>query len=126
VETYTDTWQPQAEMAYEGLGNRLAMTGYADRQSVTTTYMLDSGQTLLVSAEEQTTAYLYGMGVIGEHAETWAYALTDGTNTPRQMVDDSGDITLTASYTPWDDTLEVHGTGNLNFGYFGGMPECIA
>ena len=36
VETYTTDWQPQAEMAYDGLGNRLEMTGHADGQSVTT------------------------------------------------------------------------------------------
>jgi RHS repeat-associated protein len=125
VETYTDTWQPQAEMAYDGLGNRLAMTGYADGQSVTTQYTFDSGQTLLASAGELTTAYLYGLGAIGEQTDAWAYTLPDGTNTPRQMVDESGKITMTASYTPWGDTLEVHGTGNFTFGHFGGMMDTV-
>jgi YD repeat-containing protein len=125
VETYTTDWQPQAEMAYDGLGNRLAMTGYPDGQSVTTQYSLDSGQTLLASAGEMTTACLYGLGAIGEQTDAWAYTLPDGTNTPRQTVDSSGVVTLTASYTPWGDTLEVHGTGSFTFGYFAGMMDTV-
>ena len=116
VETYSDEWQPQAEMAYDGLGraalpersegsNRLAMTGYADGQSVTTIYALDGRQTLLASAGELTTTYLYGLGVIGEQTDTWAYPLLDGANTARQMVNAEGKVTLTTSYTPWGDTL---------------------
>jgi hypothetical protein len=60
-------WQNQAEMKYDGLGNRLEMTGYAEGQSVTTRYALDNGQVLLAAAGEQTTAYLYGNGVIGDN-----------------------------------------------------------
>jgi RHS repeat-associated protein len=123
VETYTTDWQPQAEMAYDGLGNRLAMTGYADGQSVTTQYALDGGQTLLASAEEQTTAYLYGLGAIGEQTDAWAYSLPDGTNTARQLVNGSGKVTLVSSYTPWGDTLSIQGTGGFTFGYFGGMMD---
>ena len=49
------------------------------------------------------------------------------------MTDDSGEITLTqsytpygevtlaTSYTPWGDTLEIHGTGNFSLGYLSGI-----
>jgi len=49
------------------------------------------------------------------------YSLSDGTNTPRQLTDIQGEITLSASYTPWGDSLELHGTGNFSFGYLGGV-----
>lgn len=47
--------------------------------------------------------------------------MPDGTNTPRQLADVSGEITLSARYTPWGDTLELNGTGNFTFGYLGGI-----
>ena len=121
VESYTNGWEPQAEMVYDGLGNRLAMTAYTDGQSVTTQYTLDKGQTLLAVAGEKATAYLYGLGMIGEQTDAWTYSLPDGSNTPRQLLDGTGVVTLTAAYTPWGDTLEVNGQGSLTSGYFGGM-----
>jgi uncharacterized repeat protein (TIGR01451 family) len=130
VETYTDDWQPQAEMAYDGLGNRLEMTGYADPnnpgaggQSVTTQYALDNGRVLTATAGELTTTYLYGLGPIGELTTEWAYSLPDGANTPRQLVNAAGEVTLTSSYTPWGDTLSVSGTGSFTQGYLGGVMD---
>jgi RHS repeat-associated protein len=35
----------------------------------------------------------------------------------------SGAVTLAARYTPWGDTLETYGTGNFQFGYFGGLMD---
>jgi RHS repeat-associated protein len=70
-----------------------------------------------------TTTYLYGLGPIAEFTNAWSYSLPDGSNTPRQMTDVGGAVTLTSSYTPWGDTLEVHGTGNFSFGYFGGIMD---
>lgn len=49
--------------------------------------------------------------------------MSDGTNTPRQLSDLSGEITLTSRYTPWGDTLDTYGTGNFTFGYFGGVMD---
>jgi len=63
------------------------------------------------------------LGAIGEKTTAWNYSLPDGTNTPRQLSDLSGDITLTSRYTPWGDTLELNGNGNLTFGYFGGVMD---
>jgi len=82
--TYTTTWQPQAEMTYDGLGNRLGMTGYADGQSASTEYVLDGGKVLLATANTQTTAYLYGLGVIGSQTDAWSYLLSDGLTSSAQ------------------------------------------
>ena len=87
-------------------------------------YLCVGGWTIpLASAGELTTAYLYGLGMIGEQTYAWAYTLPDGTNTPRQTVDASGAVTLTSSYTLWGDTLEAHGTGSFAYGYFGGIMD---
>jgi CSLREA domain-containing protein/RHS repeat-associated protein len=112
-------------MDYDGLGQRLTMTA----AGVTTEYVLDNpltgtgSQILEAIAQGHTTRYLYGMGLIGEQTNSWAYDLQDGTNTPRQLVDASAAITFSAAYTPWGDTLESHGTGNFSFGYFGGLMD---
>ncbi len=63
----------------------------------------------------------YGLGTIGEKTTDWNFSLPDGTNTPRQLSDMSGDITLSARYTPWGNSLELHGTGNFTFGYIGSI-----
>jgi RHS repeat-associated protein len=44
-------------------------------------------------------------------------------NTPRQLSNLTGEITLAGRYTPWGDILEVHGTGSFTFGYLGGMMD---
>jgi RHS repeat-associated protein len=110
-------WETQAEMAYNGLGQRLGM----DAAGVIAHYVMDGNQQLTADSNGNTTYYLYGAGAIGEKTIDWAYSLPDGANTPRQLSDPTGDITLSACYTPWGDTLETYGTGNFNFGYFGGI-----
>ncbi len=101
VELYDgSTWQPQAEMAYNGLGDRLEMTAYAEGQSVTTRYVLDGGQVLAAIAGGSNTFYLYGNGPLAERADAWAYPLTDGSRTARQLVDSTGNVVLASSYTP--------------------------
>jgi len=39
------------------------------------------------------------------------------------LTDTTGELTLSARYTPWGDTLETYGTGNLAFGYYGGVMD---
>ena len=90
---------------------------------VTTEYVVDNGQVLEAIAQGHTTRYLYGVGLIGEQTDSWAYDLADGTNTPRQLVDASAAVTFAARYTPWGDTLESHGTGNFSSGYFGALMD---
>ena len=88
---------------------------------VIATYVLDGDRPLTATSNNNTTFYLYGLGGIGEETTAWSYSLPDGTNTPRQLSDLSGGITLSARYTPWGDTLESLGTGNFTFGYLGGV-----
>jgi hypothetical protein len=78
------------------------------------------GGTFCLGTDSSNT-YLYGLGAIGEKTNTWNFALPDGSNTPRQLTDVQGEITLSARYTPWGDSLEIHGTGNFTFGYLGGV-----
>jgi len=68
-----------------------------------------------------TTFYLYGLGSIGEKTSTWNFALPDGLNTPRQLTDMQGDVTLSTRYTPWSGALDTYGTGNFTYGYLGGI-----
>ncbi|MBN2116319.1 MAG: hypothetical protein JW730_07105 [Anaerolineales bacterium] len=86
-------------------------------------YVMDGDQPLTADSAGNTTYYLYGLGAIGEKIDAWSYSLPDGTNTPRQLSNNSGSITLAARYTPWGDTLDTYGTGNFTFGYFGGVMD---
>ena len=104
-------------LEYNGLGQRLSM----DAAGVIATYVLDGDRPLTAESNGNTTFYLYGLGAIGEETNAWSYSLPDGTNTPRQLSDLSGEITLSARYTPWGDTLDSFGTGNFTFGYLGGV-----
>ena len=92
-----------------------------DAAGVIAHYVMDGDSPLSAESAGNSTFYLYGLGTIGEKTTAWAYSLPDGTNTPRQLSNSSGDITLSARYTPWGDTLELNGTGNFAFGYFGGV-----
>ena len=58
VESHDDScWNAQAEMAYNGLGERLSMTGYAEGQSVTTQYVMDNGRVLAATAGDYVTVF---------------------------------------------------------------------
>jgi RHS repeat-associated protein len=121
------TYQPQAEMQYNGLGERIAMTGWQGEISLTTTYTLDLTRrngVLSANASGNTTFYLYDTnGPFAELTTSWAYYLTDGTNTPRQMTDALGEVTLARSYTPWGEVRQQVGVGSFTWGYFGGLMD---
>ncbi len=44
-------------------------------------------------------------------------------NTPRQLVSAQGQVTFSARYTPWGETLQSSGTGNFTYGYLGGVMD---
>ena len=90
---------------------------------VTTHYLMDGDRPLSADAAGNVTYYLYGLGAISEKTASWSYSLSDGSNTPRQLTNSTGAITLSASYTPWGDTLTTSGTGNFTYGYFGGVMD---
>ena len=106
-------------LSYNGLGQRMSMSA----EGITTQYVMSGNRPLSATSNGNTTTYLYGLGSIAEESNAWSYSLPDGTNTPRQLADASGDITLSARYTPWGDTLETYGDGGFTFGYFGGMMD---
>jgi RHS repeat-associated protein len=127
IETNDGTeYQLQAQMQYDGLGQRLEMTAYGPEMNITTQYVVDpmlGAQPLTATAEGQVNLYLYGLGPVAEQTDAWAYQLSDGTNTPRQMTDQAGMVTLSGSYTPWGDVLDYTSEGNFTWGYFGGMMD---
>jgi RHS repeat-associated protein len=111
-------YQVQAEMVYNGQGQRLSLTAYQGAQSLSTSYLLDGNSLLIATADAQSTYYLPG---IGEKKATWSYYLADGTNSVRQMADDQGAVTLTRSFSPWGELLEQAGQGDFTWGYLGGV-----
>jgi hypothetical protein len=122
VEGHNGTaWQTQAEMRYDGLGNRLEMTSYADGVSETIRYQLDNGQPLAAVGTESTSFYLYGRGVIGTKTDSWAYVLQDGLGSTRQLATHEGVIAMSVAYTPWGGVLAYYGSGGIDFGYLGGI-----
>jgi RHS repeat-associated protein len=114
-------------LSYNGLGQRLSM----DAAGVIAHYVMDTSTSLSASSDQpltadsagNTTFYLYGLGAIGEKTDAWSYSLPDGTNTPRQLSNLTGEVTLSTRYTPWGDTLDTYGTGNFAFGYLGGVMD---
>jgi RHS repeat-associated protein len=104
-------------LSYNGLGQRLSM----DAAGVIAHYVLDGDRLLVSESGGNETTFLYGLGPIGEKTNVWNFALPDGSNTPRQLTDTQGAVTLSTRYTPWGDTLEIYGTGNFTFGYLGGV-----
>jgi hypothetical protein len=113
VETHNGAgWDVQAEMSYNGLGQhfdklsdrRLSM----DAAGVIAYYVMDTSTGLSASgnrpltaeSDGNTTSYLYGLGVIAEETNEWNYALPDGGNTPRQLTDMQGEVTLSIRTLP--------------------------
>ncbi len=139
VETHDGAaYRPQAEMVYNGLGQRVSLTAWTAGLSLTTRYVLDpldEARPLAASAAGQTTFYVHpstllrasGRGPLAELTDEWTYYLADGNRTVRQLSDADGAITLARSYTPWGELLMQRGgpsTGSgqtLPWGYFGGL-----
>ena len=84
-------YQPQAEMAYDGQGQRLSLTGNQDGQSLTSRYLLDGQTTLAATASGQTTRYLSG---VGEYRADWSYYLHDGPGSVRLLSGPKGKAPL--------------------------------
>ena len=113
-------YQVQAEMVYNGQGQRLLLTAHQEGQSLTTNYLLDGNTLLAATANGASTHYLPGMG---EHKQGWSYSLADGTNSVRQLTSPAGAVTLSRSFTPWGELLRLTGTGDFTWGYLGGLVD---
>jgi RHS repeat-associated protein len=91
---------------------------------VTTDYVLDLAAGLTQVLLDGINTYLYGNGRIAQYTGTGSeYFLTDGLGSVRQLVDDTGSITLSKSYRPYGEVLNSAGSGSSNYGFTGEMTD---
>ena len=127
VATYDgSSFQLQAEMVYDGRGNRLQAIAHAAGSTITATYTLDprSGLPLQVDNGTNVTMILYGQTAVGEYAvqtAEWHYYLGDAQLSVRQLVDENGVVIQTQTYGPYGVLLHQDGDGGGLFGYKGGQ-----
>ncbi len=88
--------------------------------SVTTNYTLDLASGLTHVLDDGTNTYLYGRGRISEE-QTGGFIvhLGDALGSVRQVVDDTGEITLAKDYEPYGEVLNAGGIGATSYGYVG-------
>ena len=119
VETHNGTsYQTNAEMVYNGLGQRLAMTASQAGLFLTSQYVLDGNALLAATANGQSTYYLTGLA---EFQAAWAYYLPDGQQSVRQVTNASGLVILNRRFTPWGEVYSQDGSTHQTFGYLGGV-----
>lgn len=101
---------------YNGLGDRLSQTA----NSVTTQYALDMAAGLTQVLDDETNAYLYGVGRIGEEQpDGWQYYLGDALGSVRQLSDEAGEISLAKFYLPFGEAITGAGGAASAYGYTG-------
>ncbi|MDH5508466.1 MAG: hypothetical protein OEZ02_14685, partial [Anaerolineae bacterium] len=127
VENYNGSaYELRAEMSYNGLGDRISMTGWESGLSLTTNYTLDLtryAQPLSATAAGNSTFYLYGRDAAAEKTDAWAYYLKDGTTTTRQMTGPAAEVLVVRGFTPWGEITYQNGIDDLAWGYFGGLMD---
>ncbi len=119
----------QAEIVYNGLGQRIQAVGVVQGVAMTNTYTLDGtfGRPLAVSNSTGTTLILYGQYALGEYVLNapaggqWQYYLGDGELSVRQLTHSAGKVTLTRTYAPYGLLLQAEGRGDALYGYAGGQ-----
>jgi YD repeat-containing protein len=121
VEQHDGTsYQTQSQMSYNGLGQRLSVSGAGQ----TLNYLVDQAgddSPLAAYSSGQASYYLNGAGPLGKFNTAWNYYLPDGVNSIRQVTDLSGATLLTTSYTPWGEVLSQTGAAGALRGYMGGL-----
>ena len=118
------SYQVQAEVMYDGSGNRLRTIAYVAGVPMTTTYTLDivgGGLPLVADNGITGTLYLYGLFGIGEYDREWRYYLGDAQLSVRQLLDDSGNILMARTYDPFGLLLRQAGAGDPLYGYTGSL-----
>ena len=116
------SYLPQAEMKYDGAGNRLQSVSFILGTAMTTTFTLDGLNNNLPLALDngvETRNILYGLFGLGEFSSEWTYFLGDGQFSVRQLLDSNGNIALTRTYGPFGRVLQEAGDGNAIFGFAG-------
>ncbi len=105
------------DYTYNGKGDRLQQI---TDQSGTTHYTLDLARGLTQVLDDGTHTYLYGnMRLAQQSANNTEYFLTDALGSVRQMVDETGELTLAQAYQPYGETLSSVGSGTTSYGFTG-------
>ena len=108
----SETSQQSATYAYNGLGDRLSQDGV--------NYTLDLNAGLTQVLDDGTNTYTYGLGRISQQSGSTAeYFLGDALGSVRQLVDNTGEVTLTKSYAPYGEVLSSAGSGSSTFAFTG-------
>ncbi|PKO16677.1 MAG: hypothetical protein CVU39_07585 [Chloroflexi bacterium HGW-Chloroflexi-10] len=104
--------------AYTGMGDRIQQIV----NGVTTDYVLDINSGLTQVLQDGTNTYLYGINRVAQSTSTQTeYFLGDALGSVRNLVDSTGAVTLTQSYTPYGEVLTTSGTGVTDYAYTGEM-----
>ena len=91
---------------------------------VTTNYALDQAAGLTQVLADGSHIYLYGIGRVAQYGETGPeFFLTDGLGSVRQLVDDTGTVTLAKSYQPYGKQLSYAGSGSSDYGFTGEVTD---
>lgn len=99
---------------YNGLGDRLEQTV----NNITTEYALDLASGLTQVLDDETNAYLYGVGRIAEEQpDGRQYYLGDALGSVRQLTDEVGDLSLVKSYLPFGEAISEAGGADSAYGY---------
>ncbi len=130
AETYSGSgYALLAQMAYDGIGSRVVLTGWVSGVVYTTTYasrIAGKVEILQATSGSTTTSYLYGVGAIGEFGEQTAYYLSDGTGSVRQVVDTATNVLFARWYDPYGQILTQAGSGDALYGYLGAQVDRIS
>ena len=101
---------------YTGLGDRLQQIN----NGTTTNYTLDINSGLTQVLQDGTNTYLYGNGRISQVAATQTgYFLPDALGSVRQMVDQTGALSLAKSFDPYGNVISSSGAGQTIYGFDG-------
>ena len=115
----------QAQVRYDGDGGRLQAVAYVGGTAITTTFTLDrlNGNLPLVTQNGiEVTHLLYGLFGLGQYQDdAWLYYLSDGQRTVRQLIKETGEITLFRTYDPFGGLLAIEGAGTSLFGFAGAL-----
>jgi RHS repeat-associated protein len=102
--------------AYNGLGDRLQTSAGGQ----TTRYTLDRVSGLTQVLDDGSYTYLYGNGRVAQYgASGGEYFLGDALGSVRQLVNGTGDVTLTQSYTPYGEILSSSGEAETSYAFTG-------
>jgi len=128
VELYTaGDYTTLAEAVYNADGERVRLTSWAEGVPLTVTYGVFQGELLVAGDGTQATLHLYGRNLIAGHGdEGWAYHLRDGEGSLRQIVGESGAVTLARTYKPFGGILEEQGQFETAFGFLGAQLDRIS